>query len=313
MAELEKIIEKNKTKISKSVKDWLNEESNRKRLYDDEINEIINPFISSSGNLFKKNLPRSLYWISYFQRMKFLDAALQFNYFDKLLVGKLAIYRFWHYKSVFALMTSADPGGRDGYSKSTVEFADILLFLAIDWPDHARDGLDTLLDYWEAGFRSGQVPFEIVPDYPGWFAIKLARQWLGDAIDERYELEPADEELKSLNGVLRTWHNPDVSVFQTALDEAATFHALESGENRDSWTGDERFAIPDNFYWFFPVELLAACRLRQYKGLIMPKFTHPLFEATVMGPLPTTVPVPKDDMLDQILPLFAKVTGNLEM
>jgi hypothetical protein len=288
--------------------------NSKKRMYDEELSEIIVPFVNGDSSPFIfKNVPSAIRSNSKYFELAFIHAALRNGQFDRSQLGLSALYKYWHNRTVLALMTSDDPGGRAGYIISTEEFVDVLLFLAIDWPDHARETVETLLDYWDAGFRSGQIPFEIVPDYPGWFAIKLARQWLGDAVDERYEFEPADADLKALNGVLQTWNNPDVTVFQTALDEAATFHVLESGENRDSWSGDDRFAIPDDFHWFFPVELLAACRLRQYKGLEMPNFSHPLFQATVMGPLPTPIPVPEDDLLNQLLPLFAKVTGKLTL
>lgn len=314
MTEIEQTIQNNKKKLTKLVAKWVENESNKQILLDEELSDIIYPFVKSGGTQFKKNVPRSLQNISVYYQMQFMNASLQGNVFDKALIGKSALYKYWHYQTLMALMTSNDPGGRDSYSKSSIEFADILLYLALDWHKEARSTAATLLDYWDAGFRDGQIPFEVIPDYPGWFAIKLARQWLGpDVVDERYEFEPKDKELKALDGVFQNWRNPDVAIFQNALDEAASFHVLESGENGTSGTGDERYAIPDDFHWFFPVELLAACRLREYEGLVMPKFTHPLFEATAMGPLQTKTAVPKDEMLDQLLPVFAKATGNLEL
>lgn len=68
--------------------------------------------------------------------------------------------------------------------------------------------------------------------------------------------------------------------------------------------------VKDQSYWLFPVELLAACRIRELRGLEVPYVEHPLFDGTPLGRLPERLPVPRDATLDEVLPLFAKATGG---
>ncbi|MGI2035237.1 hypothetical protein ACRQ1B_22905 [Rhizobium panacihumi] len=217
-------------------------------------------------------------------------------------IALAGLHAFWYLECAHAIMESDDPAG---YKLYLEDFDTVSLMLALGWPDHAVRLADTLLDRWdEQEGGAGNIAWEILPQYVPWLSIKLYRAWSGDEI-ELYA-EPEDDQLDGFAGLAKHVLHEDPAVFAQALKDAADFHVLGSGVDDDD-------PVREYNHWFLPVELLAACRIRELKGLALPDVAHPLFESGPLCRLHPPVAMPEDALLAKVLPAFAKATGTLDL
>lgn len=126
---------------------------------------------------------------------------------------------------------------------------------------------ETIFDRWDAQAESnGAVAWKSLPQYLPWLSVKLYKAWRES--DETYDLEPDDGEMGEFSPLLETLFDPRPRTFGEALAKAADFHASGCGT-------DDYDVVNEEELWFFPVELLAACRLRQQRGLELPPLIIP--------------------------------------
>lgn len=281
---------------------WVCDEFNNELLYKDSHKDILAPFLTD-GQMQKKLVPGALRDVATWHMMNAMDRNVNEKLFPEERLPLSALYRFWYQECAHALMESDDPAR---YRLSYRNFIPVCTMLSLGWPNHAVQMAETLFDRWDVQKDgNGAVPWETFGEYMPWVAIKLYKAWRDS--DEEYEYEPEIEQLDGFAPMLEKLLDPSARVFGDALTKAADFHVKGCGF-------DDYDVVKDEDYWFFPVELLAACRIRQLRGLEVIYVSHPLFDTTPLGRLHSPLPVPRDETLDKILPLFAKaIGGNLDL
>lgn len=270
-------------------------------MFDDALNDTIDPFLASGGVTNGKLVPESFQTIGFWYEQKFQHIAVNEGRYDGESIGLSMLYRFWYIETMHATMAAKSGAA---YTFSDEEWFRFLTLVTIGWEKHARRMADTIVELINLELVDEPVPFEVLPK-PVWtLAIFLFRDW--HDVEWELEYEPTLAELGPLGSLFKRWREPDVAKFADALDAAADYHVQQCGYDE----GD--FAINDENMWLFPVELLAVCRLRQWAGLPVPVLRHALFRATPMGELPEAPRVPTDDKLQQVLDLYARTTGFLK-
>ncbi|MGV2105345.1 hypothetical protein ACQZ4X_04660 [Agrobacterium vitis] len=295
-------------KIKKILKDekidvraWVSDSFNKELLYDDSVNDSVKPFLAD-GNAQKKLIPGSLRDISSWYLRLAEDKSLNNTTYPTEELALSGIYTFWYYEAAHAIMESDDPAG---YRFSMRDFTNVSTMLSLGWMNHAGRLAETMFDRWDAQEDgNGSISWESLPQYLPWLSVKLYKAWRGS--DEMFDFEPKDEQLEGFHPLLQTIFDPSASAFGEALVKAADFHVMGIGT-------DDYDPVRDEEYWLFPVEILAACRIRQQRGLDIPYVEHPLFDATPLGRYHPPLPIPRDEILEKILPLYAKVTGELDL
>ncbi len=281
---------------------WVADLSNERRMYSGRFEKVLTPFIQD-GRTQKKLVPRSFDSIAFWHMMHARDASLNRSERVGEHLALVALYSFWYQECAHAIMESDDPAG---YSLTCRDFIPVCTMLTLGWSNHAVRMAETLFDRWEVQKNgNGAVPWETLGEYMPWVSIKLYKAWRDS--DEEYEYEPETAQLDGFAPMLEKLLDPSTRVFGDALAKAADFHVKGIGT-------DDYDVVKDQSYWLFPVELLAACRIRELRGLEVPYVEHPLFDGTPLGRLPEQLPVPRDATLDEVLPLFAKASGgNLDL
>ncbi len=285
----------------KDVRAWVSDIFNKELLYDNSVNDSVIPFLSD-GKSQKKLIPSCLRDISSWYLRLAEDKNLNNTIYPDEELGLSGIYTFWHYETAHAIMETDDPAG---YRFSMRDFTTVSTMLSLGWMNHANRLAETMLDRWDAqedGNRS--ISWESLPQYLPWLTVKLYKLWRGS--DEVFDFEPDDEQLEGFHPLLKALFDPSASVFGKALITAADFHVMGIGT-------DDYDPVRDEEYWLFPVEILAACRIRQQRGLDIPYVEHPLFDATPLGRYHPPIPLPNDAILEKLLPLYAKATGTLDL
>lgn len=297
---VKKVLQKNFREQRDHVAEWMSEPANRARMYDRRVEKILEPFLADGAQ--KKLVPAAMRDIRYWHLMQAMQQSFNNGPHPQEQIALAGLHAFWHLECAHAIMESDDPAGYKLYLK---DFDTVSLMLALGWPDHAIRLADTLFDRWdEQEGGAGNIAWEALPQYVPWLSIKLYRAWSGDEID--LYAEPEDDQLDGFAGLAKHVLHEDPAVFTKALLQAADFHVLGSGV-------DDYGPVREYNHWFLPVELLAACRIRELKGLEMPEVAHPLFEASPLCRLHPPVAVPEDALLAKVLPAFAKVTGTLDL
>ncbi|MBO0664582.1 hypothetical protein LQ948_18715 [Jiella sp. MQZ9-1] len=283
------------------VRDWILEPFNKNHLFSKPIERKIKPFLND-GQMQKKLIPGSFQSISFWYRRQADNKSLNQTLYPDEELALSGIYTFWHYETACAIMESDDPAG---YRFSITDFTNVSTMLSLGWMNHADRLAATMLDRWDVQEDgNGSVSWESLPQYLPWLSVKLYKAWRGS--DEVFDFEPRDEQLEGFYPLLKAIFDPSASTFGEALIEAADFHVMGIGT-------DDYDPVRDEDYWLFPVEILAACRIRQQRCLDIPYVEHPLFDATPLGRYHSPLPVPRDDILEKVLPLYAKVTGKLDL
>ncbi|MBO0664597.1 hypothetical protein LQ948_18675 [Jiella sp. MQZ9-1] len=285
----------------KDVRAWVNDSFNKELLYDDSVSSLIKPFLAD-GESQKKLIPGGFGDISSWYLRLAEDKSLNNTTYPDEELALSGIYTFWYYETAYAIMESDDPAG---YLFSITDFTNVSTMLSLGWMNHADRLAETMFDRWDVEEDgNGSISWESLPLYLPWLSVKLYKAWRG--LDEVFDFEPRDEQLEGFYPLLKAIFDPSASTFGEALIEAADFHVMGIGT-------DDYDPVRDEEYWLFPVEILAACRIRQQRGLDIPYVEHPLFDATPLGRYHSPLPVPRDDILEKVLPLYAKVTGKLDL
>ncbi|WP_075639480.1 hypothetical protein [Rhizobium oryziradicis] len=283
------------------VRDWVLEPFNKNHLFSKPIEKKIQPFLNDQQTQ-KKLIPSSFRDISSWYLRLAEDKSLNYTTYPTEELSLSGLYKFWYYETAHAIMESDDPAG---YRFSMRDFTTVSTMLSFGWMNHADRLAETMLDRWDAQEDgNGSISWESLPQYLPWLSVKLYKAWRGS--DEVFDFEPKDEQLEGFHPLLKALFDPSASVFGEALIEAANFHVMGIGT-------DDYDPVRDEEYWLFPVEILAACRIREQRGLDIPYVEHPLFDATPLGRYHHPFPVPRDDILEKVLPLYAKVTGKLDL
>ncbi|MUZ74913.1 hypothetical protein GOZ90_19680 [Agrobacterium vitis] len=283
------------------VRDWLLEPFNKNHLLSKPIEKKIQPFLNDEKTQ-KKLIPGSFRSISVWYRRQAEDKSLNQTLYPAEELALSGIYTFWYYECAHAVMESDDPAG---YRFSMRDFTTVSTMLSLGWMNHAGRLAETMFDRWdEQEDGNGSISWESLPQYLPWLSVKLYKAWRDS--DEVFDFEPKDEQLEGFHPLLQTIFNPSASAFGEALIKAADFHVMGIGT-------DDYDPVRDEEYWLFPVEILAACRIRQQRGLDIPYVEHPLFDATPLGRYHSPLPIPRDEILEKVLPLYAKVTGELDL
>ncbi len=297
---VKKVLQKNFREQRKHTALWVSDSFNREMFLENRIAEVLEPFLADGAQ--KKLVPAAVRDIRYWHLMQAMQQSFSNGPYPEEQIALAGLHAFWHLECAHAIMESEDPAGYKLYLK---DFDTVSLMLALGWSDHAIRLADTLLDRWdEQEGGAGNIAWEALPQYVPWLSIKLYRAWSGDEID--LYAEPEDDQLDGFAGLAKHVLHEDPAVFAQALRQAADFHVLGSGV-------DDYDPVREYNHWFLPVELLAACRIRELKGLEMPEVAHPLFEASPLCRLHPPVAVPEDALLAKVLPAFAKVTGTLDL
>ncbi|MBO0664580.1 hypothetical protein LQ948_18690 [Jiella sp. MQZ9-1] len=285
----------------KNARAWISDSFNKELLYDDSVSSLIKPFLAD-GESQKKLIPGGLRHISSWYLRLAEDKSLNNTTYPDEELALSGIYKFWYYETAHAIMESDDPAG---YRFSMREFTNVSTMLSLGWMNHADRLAATMFDRWDVQEDgNGSISWESLPQYLPWLSVKLYKAWRGS--DEVFDFEPRDEQFEGFYPLLKAIFDPSASTFGEALIEAADFHVMGIGM-------DDYDPVRDEDYWLFPVEILAACRIRQQRGLDLPYVEHPLFDATPLGRYHSPLPVPRDDILEKVLPLYAKVTGKLDL
>jgi|UPI000645BC4A hypothetical protein len=138
-----------------------------------------------------------------------------------------------------------------------------------------------------------------------WFMLDLTRDWLGADVNLR-DQDRKDDILVGWRPLLDKWRVPDPAEFDVVLKAAADYHLeqshvhIEVGHDEDRNYRSAHFEIEPSEYWLFPVELFAVLRLREWEGLANPELTHPLFNKTQLGRMPSIQEPTSDPVMDAV-------------
>ncbi|MGO7990415.1 hypothetical protein [Rhizobium leguminosarum] len=301
MPSVEQTIKANLNQEKRDIRDWVADSFNKEILYDEPLSETIEPFVRD-GKSEKKLVPDALGSIASWHMRMAMDKSLNEALYPADEIARSGIYRFWHYECAHAVMESDDPAG---YKFPMRPFTDVSTMLALGWLSHANRLAETIFDRWDAQTDgNGAVAWKSLPQYLPWLSVKLYKAWRGS--DETYDLEPDDGEMADFSPLLEALFDPRPRIFGEALAKAADFHASGCGT-------DDYDIVNEEELWFFPVELLAACRLRQQRGLDLPPLDYPLFNATPLCRFQNALPVPFDETLAKLLPAYAAATNKFDL
>ena len=297
-----KSFRKNLADQQKFARGWISDAGNESRMHSSRFAKILTPFMQDDQTQ-KKLVPNAFRSIATWHMRHAMDTNVNEKLFPDERLSLGGLYTFWYQECAHAIMESDDPAG---YRLSYRDFIPVCTMLALGWPNHAVRMAETLFDRWDVQKDgNGAVPWETFGEYMPWAAIKLYKAWRDS--DEVYEYEPEIDQLEGFAPMLEKLFDPSARMFGDALAKAADFHVKGCGF-------DDYDVVKTEDYWFFPVELLAACRIRQLRGLDVIDVSHPLFDATPLGRLHDPLPVPRDETLSKVLPLFAKgIGGNLDL
>jgi hypothetical protein len=137
-----------------------------------------------------------------------------------------------------------------------------------------------------------------------WFSLRLFADWRGTRVDEwPHNRFPAPE----LEAVLNHWRVANADGLSDVLLAVCDRHTYESLNWSDK--ADKRSDFVDDIYWGWPIEIHVVFRLREGLGLANPALNHPLLN-TPLGRYQPPVPIPQDDLLDEVVKLaIDKVRG----
>lgn len=269
-------------------------------MYDNRISNTLTPFIENGAK--KKLVPAAIRDMGTWYLRTALDQSLNDCQYPYEQLSNAGFYAFWYMECAHAIMESDDPAG---YKLYIDDFSQVSTMLALGWPDHAIRLAKTLLNRWSVqDGGSGSVRWKSLPLYVPWVSVKLYHAWR-DA-DANLDHQPENDELGGFSDLVETLLHPNSQIFKEAFLKAADFHALGSG------TGDDD-PVRDYYNWFFPTELLAACRIRELRGLEVPHIKHPLLDAAPLCRLQPSFAKSVDQFLPQVLLKFAQVTGKLDL
>lgn len=293
-------IDKNLRTQKEESREWIAATDNRERLFDKRKANVLDPFLKDGAK--KKLVPAALRDMGTWHLRQALDESINGRRFPQEQLALAGLHSFWHFQTAHAVMESDDPAGYTFYLES---FQQVLVMLALGWSSHATRLAETLFDRWDVQKdEAGQVAWQSLPQYMPWLSIKLYDAWKDS--ESGLDLEPENKKLEGFADLADNVLNEDSKVFGQALSKAADFHALGSGT-------DDYDPVKDYYHWFFPIELIAACRIRELRGLEVPFVQHPLFDAAPLCRLQPALAVPNDEFLTKVLKSFADATGKLEL
>jgi hypothetical protein len=99
------------------------------------------------------------------------------------------------------------------------------------------------------------------------------------------------------DAVLAHWHDPDPSKLGEILLAVCDRHTHECFKWSDK--PDKHGDFVNDVYWGWPIEVHMVFRIREDRGLPIPRVDHPLMQ-TALGAYLPPVPIPSDELLDRI-------------
>ena len=127
-----------------------------------------------------------------------------------------------------------------------------------------------------------------------WFCLRLFADWQDIQVEQWPEHPfPAPE----YDAVLAHWHDPDPSKLGEILLAVCDRHTHECFKWSDK--PDKHGDFVNDVYWGWPIEVHMVFRIREDRGLPIPRVDHPLMQ-TALGAYLPPVPIPSDELLDRI-------------
>jgi hypothetical protein len=255
--------------IAQSMKDWLQDSSNRELLVDSSRQEIEDYLQGRSNDLI--SVAMNLDAMSSWYLTDAVAALLEQRENGLTELYRAHYYGTWHVR-ILARLFSDKPKPQFSLNHLGITLA---RSIALGLFDEAQEIGRIIL----GGLKSGLVHGASVT-WVGVFMLHLFGSW------QQIEVWMPEKEFMPLGGykaLLASWRTEDASLFTAAALEACDFHTQISGDLIDGRIVDFWRLI----YRIYPVEILAVLRLREAQGLSLPPLPHPLMD----GPLGRLYPV----------------------